>query len=264
MVAPVARIALNAEATESLERLRAADARLDAARVARLTLDPDRTRATTLAELGAALLPRVQGLGAGTATAFAQGLCATADAIVEHFPENLLWDLDALAAALVDQACRHQDRAPEELDDAFAEVLELHALFGRATAICFRYVHDFVYGFDWAKWVRRDPPARQTIGPYDRAFLRAMLRRGAELLERIEADDTKYPRLAHGQPRNPFGFSREPVDELRLHRELAVRDLIPVRAWQLAPPLYWDRPFADHREAHARALKPGGTARSTS
>ena len=58
-----------------------------------------------------------------------------------------------------------------------------------------------------------------------------MQRRGDELLELIELDDGKYPTLDGDEPRNPFPFSREPADELRLHRELARRDLIPVPTW---------------------------------
>lgn len=249
---------------DALELLRAADARLDAAGVERRTLDPNGGRATPLGALGRALLPRAQGMRDGTALALARGLAATADAILEHFPDNLLWDLDALAAALLRQAGAAGERAPEELAGAFDEVLELHALFGRATAIRFRYVHDFVYGFDWAKWVRRDPPGRRHVGPYDRVFLRSMLRRGGELLALIEADDAKYPRLRRPGARNPFTFSREPADELRLHRDLAARGLVPVEAWRLEPSPVWDRPFADAREARAAALRGEETAPPTS
>lgn len=237
--------------TDALARLRALDARFDAEGVVRRTLDPTRERATALDALATRLAPRAPSPRA--AVAVAEGLGALAEAILTHFPDNLLWDLDALAAALLREAAAAPEPAAE-VREAFDDAVALHALFGHATTIRFRYVHDFVYGFDWAKWVRRDPARRRHVGPYDRAFLRTMHRRGRELLALIEADDAKYPQLRGAGARNPFGFSREPEAELRLHRDLAARDLVPVRAWELEPTPVWDRPFADEREARARAL----------
>jgi hypothetical protein len=118
-------------------------------------------------------------------------------------------------------------------------------------------VHDLTLGFDWAKWVAAAPADRQAVGPFDRAFLRSMLERGRELLALIRVDDAKYPRLVSGEPRNPFVFSREPDHEVRLHRELAARRLIPVRAWEPNATPVWDRPFQAEREALALALQEG-------
>ncbi|MCA9607537.1 MAG: ferrochelatase [Myxococcales bacterium] len=235
-------------ARADVEALEAADARLREAYGALATLDPERDEATSPSALFAALAPRC--VDDAMVEALARGLVALADATVEHFPENLLFDYDALAAALVHEAV---DAAA--LSRAFDAVVTLHARFGVHGPIRFRYVHDFVYGFDWAKWVRRDPEHRVGVGPYDVAFLEALLARGEELLALIEADDTKYPRLRDERPRNPFAFSREPEAELRLHRRLAVEHLLPVEAWRLEPRPVWDRPFADLRAAEARVAQ---------
>lgn len=249
--------ALGEEARIALDALAALDARLDATGAERLTLDPNRARATSFEALGRALLPSAQAVP-GLATAFHAGLARTADAITTHFPDNLFWDIDALAASLVREALGRDARdARAHLEGAFDEVVALHALFGRETSIRFRYVHDLTFGFDWAKWVRRAPTERKSVGPFDRAFLRSMLERGHELLVLIDADDAKYPRLVSEEPRNPFVFSRDPGDELRLHRQLAARRLIPVRAWELDATPIWDRPFQAEREALALALQDG-------
>ncbi|MCB9591289.1 MAG: ferrochelatase [Sandaracinaceae bacterium] len=231
-----------------LSALEAADARLARAFGPLGTLDPSRAEATSSVALYATLAPRCQGIP-GMAEALAGGLVSVADATIEHFPDNQLFDFDALAAALVRDSA---DAAA--LAATFDDVVSLHALFGRRTAIRFRYVHDFVYGFDWAKWVRRDPAKRAGVGPFQRRFLKVLLGRGQELLQLIATDDAKYPLLSDDQPRNPFSFSREPADELRLHRELAAEGLLPVEAWRVDAVPVWDRPFADlraERAAHA-------------
>lgn len=196
---------------------------------------------------------REESLSPELADVLARGLEATALATLEHFPENIFWDLDGLASSVIRDAWKHTDPAAS-LAAAFDDIASLYAVFGRATAIRFRYVHDFVYGFDWAKWVRRDPAARAGVGPFDRVFLRALLARGEELLDLIERDDPEYPRLRDEGSRSPFPFSREPEDEARLHRSLVGEALIPVRAWCIDPEPVWDRPFAELRAARAAAM----------
>ncbi|MBX3270910.1 MAG: ferrochelatase [Sandaracinaceae bacterium] len=227
-----------------MSRLAAADARLARAFGRLGTLGPGRDAASPPTALHRALAPRCR--DEAMAQALADGLAAVADALIEHFPGNLLFDLDALTAGLVRTA-----PDADALARAFAQVVALHARFGRHTAIRFEYVHDFVYGFDWAKWVRRDPAARAHVGPFDPVFLAALASRGDELLALIAADDADYPRLRDERPRNPFGFSRGPTEELRLHRALAREGLLPVEGWRLDAVPVWDRPFADLRAARA-------------
>ncbi|HJL28119.1 MAG TPA: hypothetical protein RMG45_33080, partial [Polyangiaceae bacterium LLY-WYZ-15_(1-7)] len=226
------------------------DARIDALGPRR-SLAADRDRATSLLAL---YQREAEGLPETARVAFALGLHRAAEAQLEAFPGNLFWDFDALAAATA-AAAREGDaeRAAAEVTARTALIASLQQLFGRRTAIHFRYVHDFMYGFDWAKWVRREPEARRAVGPFEPAFLEYMWRRGHELLALIANDDEKYPKLATGHPRNPFGFSREPEEEERLFRDLAARDLIPVRAWERHPAPVWDRPYQEARAERAAA-----------
>ena len=221
------------------------------------TLDPRRQRATGLVELVHQLVPppRVQPL----ADALARGLSAIVRAMLAAFPGNLLWDLDGIAGALVRDARGLEDHAgvlvaAAQLEVDAARIAELQAVFGGGTTIRFRYVHDFVYGYDWAKWVRRDPDARSDVGPYAREFIAAMHERGAQLLALIEQDDATYPRLRDAAPRNPFPFSREPAAELTLHRALAAAGQVPVAAWRCDAPRAWAPDPAAARVACAARL----------
>jgi hypothetical protein len=127
-------------------------------------------------------------------------------------------------------------------------------LYGQQSKIRFRYVHDFMYGFDWARWVRRDPASRVEADPFGLIFLNESESRGRGILDLIEADDTWYPRLEEGVARNPFPFSREPEDELVLYRDLSARGFIPVRAWRVDATPDCSRDFDAFREARAKAL----------
>jgi hypothetical protein len=226
-------------------------ARLDAAvdGVVLRTLDPTRDRARLPSEAIAPLRGAVEVLGPRALPTLAEGLRALLTAVRLHFPGNIYWDLDRLVAGLVSEA-----ESEAALGEALSEAETLHRMFGGHSAIRFRYVHDFLYGFDWAKWVARDPAARSRVGPFDRAFLAYTQRRGRELLELIARDDAKYHRLRDERPRNPFPFSREPEHERRLHEDLARRGLLPVESWRSDATPRWDLPFAAEREARARAL----------
>jgi hypothetical protein len=111
-----------------------------------------------------------------------------------------------------------------------------------------------LYGFDWAKWVAREPQARSIVGPFDAEFLRGMHQRGSELLELIAQDSEKYPTLSPGRDRNPFRFARDPGAEETLHRDLAQQNLLPLKAWSLSGDPVWDRPYAELRSQRASDL----------
>jgi hypothetical protein len=167
------------------------------------------------------------------------------------FPENIFWDLEFVAASLVRSARAEGAAVIEELAGRIAG---LQALYGQSTTIRFRYVHDFLYGFDWAKWVQREPGERALVGPFERAFLVYQEQRARELCELIDADDERYPSLPEGQVRNPFPFSREPDDEALLLRDMAGKRMIPVEAWDPGAAPVWDRPYAELRVERAQAL----------
>jgi hypothetical protein len=149
----------------------------------RRSLHPGRARASTLGELAALLL--ADGDPPALKAAFARGLGAVARAIARNFPDNIFWDLDFLAAGLVASG----RRALSELDQATELLVDVQVRYGADSPIRFRYVHDFLYGYDWARWVARAPLERQHIGPYDLAFLERMGQRAAELRDLIEAGD---------------------------------------------------------------------------
>ena len=265
----MSRTDLNATAA-----IAAADAAIDRASPTRHTLAPGRTRANTLAQVLRLLDPPPGEL----AIALALGLAEVAMAQLDAFPGNLFWDFDLMAAAVLAEARswaqgdRHQTghqadqtghqtgHQADQADQAaiakarLHQIAELQHLYGRETAIHFTYVHDFAYGYDWAKWIARDPPDRRDHGPYSATFLAYMNDRGHELLALIAADDHKYPTLTGEQPRNPFPFPREPASELHLHRELARRGEIPVEAWRIDAAPVWNRGYAAIRAERARAL----------
>jgi hypothetical protein len=223
------------------------DARIAGTRRGALTLDPDRARATALADLVARLTDGQQ------LSHLAAAASAVAEAQLRCFPENLLWDFDFYLASIHAQACAADDYA-SHLQEAADITVGLMRLYGQQSAIRFRYVHDFMYGFDWARWVRRDPGPRSGVGPFSLAFLKQTEARGRDIIALIEADDTLYPKLTDAASRNPFPFSRDPGDELRLYCSLAEDGDVPVRAWQVDARPDAGRDFDALREQAAERL----------
>lgn len=212
------------------------------------SLAPGRERASSLSAIGDRVLG--SGIPDALALAWSHGIVDVAIAMRDAFPENLFWDLDRLAASLLSAGSD-----PAAITEHAARLVRVQHVFGRHTPVAFRYVHDFSYGFDWAKWVAKDPAARGTAPPFATVFVEAMIARGHELHALIaEGSDAKYPPLPGGEARNPFGFSREPPAEARLMRHLAEHDLLPVRAWDDAHVPRWDRPYAALRRQAAHAL----------
>lgn len=231
-------------ATTSLSEI---DRRIVESRWGALSLDPARSTATPLTELVSSLVDaeRLPQLSAAAVT--------VAEAQLESFPENLFWDFDFYLASI------HSDakRAPSYvgyLESVTSITAGLLRLYGKHSEICFRYVHDFMYGYDWARWVRRDPGARAALAPFGLEFLRQTESRGRDILELIDTDDDWYPKLAKGVVRNPFPFSREPEQELRLYRLMAERAWVPVEAWRVDAQPSADRDFDALREEAASSL----------
>ncbi len=240
--------ALTAPASTELAR---ADRSLDDHAWGRRSLAPGREQSRSLLEVcAAAALPTDH---ADTLMTLATGLGELAEALRESFPDNLCCDLDLLVAHTLRRA-RASVRPAADVADRLARISRLQRLYGRDTAIRFSYVHDFVYGLDWAKWVGRDPDLRASVGPFDTAFLDHLERRAHVMLGLIAADDPVYGQIAEDQARNPFPFSREPAAELTLHRDLAARGLLPVPAWDPDATPTWRRPFAALRVERAAAL----------
>ncbi len=195
----------------------------------------------------------------GRAERLARQLAVLSDAFASDYPENLFCDLDALAGHLA------------RLDEATAaqtveQMVGLSRQFGRGGLLRFRFVHDFVYGFDWCRWAAKEPSTRAAIGPYDLRFLGYLSRRGTEIEGLIAQGDAKYGPLPEGVYRNPFGFARDVESEAWLLRELSRRGSLPLECWRCDAAARVV-PFAAEREAlagEAGLLRPVATAGSAS
>lgn len=235
-----------------IEQFRALDRRLSAQGVSPQTLAPERDAATSFALIGEYVASHLD--DTDPAREIARQLGRILDAQLESFPENIFSDFDYLAASLVRQARDGGPDAAAEIRRTGGRIARLQEMFGRHSPIRFRYVHDFIYGYDWAKWVAKDPARRAAVMPYAPPFLDYMIVRGKELYELIARDDRKYPALRNSDYRNPFGFSREPQDEAALLRRLAREGQIPVAAWRFDAAPDWEAPYYDLRRQAAEAL----------
>jgi len=216
------------------------------------SLAPGRARARSLVEICGVVLRDHED---SAAEALVDALASIALAMQRSFPENIFGDLELLAASLWKRASHEAEGAAASLERQGRQLVALHELFGKHTSIRFRYVHDFIYGFDWAKWVAREPASRAGVGPFDPEFVDYMEYRGHELLALIATGrDRKYPALESGRPRNPFGFTREPAAEIVLHQSLAAAGSLPVEAWRFEAKPSWDRPYAALRREAAGEL----------
>lgn len=234
-------------ADSSLSPLAEVDARIASTPGGALTLAPGREHASRLGELVARLAePHERPFLAATAS-------AVAESQLESFPENIFWDFDFYLASIHDEASRSADYA-EHLEKVTVITVKLMRMYGQKSTIRFRYVHDFIYGFDWARWVRRGVEARVRVNPFSLDFLQQVESRGRDLLSLIEADDDVYPKLGGDGSRNPFPFFREPKDELRLYRRLAAEGCIPVEAWRVDARPDATRDFDAMRERAAQSL----------
>lgn len=249
---PVAR-SMRALDPHVAELLAATDAFLSR-RVQWRSLAPRRTKPRSLVALAKLVLPEAAdrpALHDQQRIAWAMALSDLARAIAREFPGNVFADLEHVAAELRRVVALQGHVALERTIDPLVRV---HRDYGKSSRIRFRYVHDVLYGFDWARWVAREPAQRAHVRPYDQAFLAHAETRAVELDALIERDDASYPRLAPGLFRNPFPFDREPAAEEHLFRALCAEDLLPIRAFDLDAVAHWDRPYTAEREARALSL----------
>ncbi len=215
------------------------------------SLKPKKKRALSLVELGESVLEGVDPLllHEQQASAWAMAMSHVTRAIVRNFPENIFVDLDLVAVALRDVVIAEGHVALEQTIDP---LVEIHRLYGKSSPIRFQYVHDFLYGFDWARWVASEPKERGAIGPFDRRFLQRSVERAHELEALIANEDATYPAIAPGTFRNPYGFQRDPKSERALFLDLAKNDLLP--ACPRTGKATWNAPFVQQRLACAKRL----------
>lgn len=174
--------------------------------------------------------------------AFSDFLEQMFQSICYHFPENIFWDLDYMISYAVRES--KKSKSPELFWERYTHKLtHLLAVFGSHGEIRFRYLHDFTYGFDWARWVRKDVLQRKNIDPFSIAFFDRTIERGEELLQLIRQDDSKYHRLQSSSYRNPFSFSRDIAEEKEMMRWLSKHDALPVQQWDINADVSFERDF---------------------
>ncbi|MEA5603846.1 hypothetical protein [Nostoc sp. UHCC 0252] len=173
---------------------------------------------------------------------------------LRNFPENIFWDFDFMVSSMLRQALIADEGAVAFLKLFAEKMVSLMEMFGINTEIRFRYVHDFMYGFDWARWVQKEPQNRASVEPFSLVFLDYLLVKGKELVQRINHGQLVSYKLCDTGYRNPFTFSREPKDEYRLLTYLAEEQLIPITMWNWNASPIWNKPFQEMRQQLALKL----------
>jgi hypothetical protein len=211
-----------------------------------LSLNPEKTSSTSFSALGSLIFQINDDLQ------FIKLLRNTLEhvlqSMLQNFPDNIFWDFDFFIRSIMMQALFAEKGTEYFLESFIEKIKSLMDLFGNTSEIRFRYLHDFIYGFDWVKWVQKEPQIRSSIEPFDPIYLDYLLNRGQDILQLICIDDRKYHHLSKNLYRNPFRFSREPKDEILLFNYLAKQKFIPVTAWDWTSSPIWNKPFHSMRE----------------
>ncbi|MBW4557014.1 MAG: hypothetical protein KME59_13900 [Trichormus sp. ATA11-4-KO1] len=217
-----------------------------------LTLNPQKSLITSFAELENLITAST------TDIQFLMALQKTLERILraqlQNFPENIFWDFDFMVSSMLRQALVADVGAVSFLETFSHKMVLLIELFGIGKEIRFRYVHDFMYGFDWARWVQKEPETRAHSEPFSLVFLDYLLVKGEQILQRISHGQMTSYKLCSTGFRNPFDFSREPEDERRLLIYLASKQLIPVATWNWNARPIWNKPFQEMRQQIALKL----------
>jgi len=216
------------------------------------SLNPQKALITNFAELGNLIAE--QNTDIQIITTLQKTLESIVRTQLQNFPENIFWDFDFLVSSMLRQALIADEGAVLFLKIFGEKMVSLMEMFGNKTEMRFRYVHDFMYGFDWARWVQKEPQNRAYIEPFSLVFFDYLLAKGKELLQRINHGQVISYKLCETGYRNPFVFSREPEDEYRLLTYLAEEQLIPVAAWNWNASPIWNKPFQEMRQQVALKL----------
>jgi hypothetical protein len=217
-----------------------------------LSLNPQKKITTSFAELGNLIVE--QNIDMQILTNVQETLKYIVNTQLQNFPENIFWDFDFIVSSMLRQALAADEGAIRFLKAFGEKMVCLTEMFGINTEIRFRYVHDFIYGFEWARWVQKDPANRANIEPFSLIFFDYLLAKGKELLQRISNGQFISYKLCDTGYRNPFTFSREPKDEYRLLTYLAEEELIPVAVWDWNASPVWNKPFQEMRQQLALKL----------
>jgi hypothetical protein len=211
-----------------------------------LSLNPHKTLITSFVELEDLIVENIWDID--LIQVFKYTLERILKAFLLNFPENIFWDFDFIISSMLRQCLTAKEGAIFFLGCFGDKVVSLMDLFGERSEIRFHYVHDFIYGFDWARWVQKDTETRSGVEPFSLFFLEYLLTRGREILQMISVDNIKYYKISSKDYRNSFHFSRQMDDERRLLMYLANHKLIPVATWEWDARPVWSKPFHEIRE----------------
>ena len=222
------------------ETLEKADKQLRQHQPNPLSLNPNKDTITPFIQLGKNHIH--ENFEAKLLKTAVNGFCAIVTSQIHHFPENIFWDFDYLFASIF------SIKDSKQCENYCHSIVELQEGYGIHSKVRFQYMHDFTFGFDWARWVAKNPQDRSTVKPLDEIFLSYLKQRLSELIDLIAGNDEKYPQLKTDAPRNPYAFARTPEAEEKLHVTLAARGLIPVEAWNTIPKIEWNKDYSGIRE----------------
>ena len=180
-----------------------------------------------------------------------QALTALVEKQLAYYPNNIFWDYDYFIHS---QMKRVQSMNDIAYDVYYEKLYVIMELFGNSSNIRFQYMHDFIYGFDWSRWVKSDIELRKNTCPFDEVFLDYLYQRGNELLALIEENDKKYHALAIQEYRNPYSFSRDIAQETKLLQTLSSEELVPLKLWDPHTDPIWDKPYYEMRKKIASTL----------
>jgi hypothetical protein len=217
-----------------------------------LSLNPQKNLITSFMELGNLVVETTSNLD--ILASLQDSLSVIVYAQLQNFPGNIFWDFDFMVSSMLRQALVADEGAVAFLESFAKKMVLLIDFFGIHQEIRFRYVHDFIYGFEWARWVQKEPQTRTHIEPFSLIFLDYLLIKGQNILEHINIEQSTSYQLCDTGFRNPFTFSREPEDEYRLLTHLAAKELIPVVAWNWNASPVWNKPFQEMRQELALKL----------
>ncbi|MEH2239344.1 MAG: hypothetical protein V7K30_24570 [Nostoc sp.] len=141
-----------------------------------LSLNPQKILITSFAELGNLITEQKANIK--LLTTLQETLESIVYSQLQNFPENIFWDLDFLVSSMLRQALVADEGAIAFLKVFGEKMISLTEMFGNKTEMRFRYVHDFIYGFDLARWVQKEPQKRAQIEPFSLVFLIICLPKG--------------------------------------------------------------------------------------
>ena len=212
-------------------RLRKLDEALRQQGVLRSSVHPERSHARSFYELARAF--NEAGTSPETQAAIEDLIVALASDIPRHFPENIFWDFDCLCGAIASCAASASISAPNYILEATDILRELLKMFGLHSSIRFRYMHDFIYGYDFEQWEPESSLPFAEKQDFSISFLQAMLKKGRAMERCAARNGAAYPQLAEGRYRNTFSFCREPDSERLLFSHLVRQGLLPLEGWRL-------------------------------